>query len=913
MGILIFFIICTFCLSDVFAENWQGIEWEYDGTILTISGNGYIPNMGDANEFPWYDASKNANEIVIENGITGIGMCSLLGSNGKIFIPISVTYIDSFAIDTYTENTKIYYAGTKEMWYTIAGCGYENVDVIYNYDRNIMLDAGNSADISWALNKRGTLTVSGTGDMAFFNEYGNECIPWGNYSEKITEVIIEEGITSVDSLADCINLKSLTIPSTVNSIVSSEFNNTALSSIYISDLSAWCETNFNENSLLSSGADLYIDGTLAIDITVPKSVSYISDKAFRGYSKLKKVYIESENIKIGNYAFAQCTGLTDVYGFEKSSEIGNGIFKECTQLTKVSLPNNASEIPGGMFRNCTSLETVDIPEAVTKISAYAFDGCINLKNAAIPDSVNSLGAGVFRNCESLMDINIPEAVAVIPENAFDGCISLEKVIIPDSITEIKEYAFKSCVGLKTLTLGKGLNKLGKYAFYNCTNLETLNWNAKEISSWGNYERTSFENIGKNTDGTDVIFGDTVETIPAYVFSDGSAFGQSIDKFRIKSITVGENVKSVGNYAFINIGTLEKVNWNAKSAGVGSYIFNSSGITSKGIEFIFGDTVEYVPYQILYGFENSTAPNVTSIVIGKNVKNIGSYAFNRPCCLKTVYWNARQANVGVAIFAADGISNNYTVIFGADVEKIPSGIFDSALICSIVIESNISKIETDTFKNAKIWNITIPKSVVKIEKGAFNCNELRNIYYCGTEAEWNAIEKCEENGSLDTAELYFIADREICFFSGEKVLKKYRVAQNDIRITFEMPKRTGHEFIGWSASPQSSEILYMPGDIIPGGDSDVCLYAIWKKTAYTETIKERENGKDVFLVAPHGIPSGSNIIFICFKNGVVTDIQTAVNYGDVLTFYTNGEYTGVSIMTINGIENLIPLTEVEKIQ
>ena len=48
---------------------------------------------------------------------------------------------------------------------------------------------------------------------------------------------------------------------------------------------------------------------------------------------------------------------------------------------------------------------------------------------------------------------------------------------------------------------------------------------------------------------------------------------------------------------------------------------------------------------------------------------------------------------------------------------------------------------DFFLCEQLWTVTIPASVTKIGESAFQyCDDLHHIYYEGTKAQWNAIEK-----------------------------------------------------------------------------------------------------------------------------------------------------------------------------
>ncbi len=592
------------------------------------------------------------------------------------------------------------------------------------------------------------------------------------------------------------------------------------------------------------------------------------------------------------------------------------------KITSAVISNGITNI--NYMSGCTNLQTITIPETVTSISYCAFKDCTGLTDISLPSGVTKISFSAFENCSSLKNITIPQNMTSIEKNTFKGCTSIAEIVIPDTVTSIGDYAFYGCTGIKNLTLGTKLEQVDKYSFENCTGIENLYWNAVNLCRHRDavpYSKSPFVNIGTSTDGTNVIFGDTVKNIPAYAFAISSTRGQNLDKFKIKSITVGLNVAYVGKDAFININSLEKVLWNAKHCNVETYNFNSSGNGGKGIDFIFGDTAEYVPSYILYGFELSTSPNVKTITIGKNVTAVGSCAFGNLQRTITVYWNARNAEIGTGLFATYSSLLSLTIVFGPDVENIPVetpdnlGMLGNISVRKIVIESNITAIKANTFKNAKLlWHIYIPNSVKTIENGAFDCDELRNVYYCGTENEWNNVEIGKNNGSLKTAEIKFVPDRKICFSTDGNIFKQYNTAQeNEVKIPFDVPKKFRYSFVGWAADEATTTVSYMPGDIIPSGTDDITLYAIWEKSAYTSTKKTTENGKDIFTVTAHGIPLNAKVIFITFKNGAIADVQYKTNTNEAMTFYTENDYSYAAVMSVDKFDSLIPFSCIEKIE
>ncbi|MBQ4154111.1 MAG: leucine-rich repeat protein [Clostridia bacterium] len=66
-----------------------------------------------------------------------------------------------------------------------------------------VITSGSCGDnLSWTLDENGLLVISGTGDMANWN-FWDVSAPWLNYSEQISKVIIEEGVTSIGQNAFC--------------------------------------------------------------------------------------------------------------------------------------------------------------------------------------------------------------------------------------------------------------------------------------------------------------------------------------------------------------------------------------------------------------------------------------------------------------------------------------------------------------------------------------------------------------------------------------------------------------------------------------------------------------------------------------------------------------------------------------
>ena len=434
---------------------------------------------------------------------------------------------------------------------------------------------GKTGDCMWV--KDGTvLTISGNGDM---NDYTSSILPWGT---SITEVIIEEGVTSIGDYAfnrcksltsitipnsvtsigmyafeQCTTLKSITIPDSVTSIGYGAFSNCAsLKSVNITDIAAWCKIKFGDNPLGSASAgELYLNGTLVTDLTIPDSVTSIGGSAFSNCTSLTSVTIPDSVTSIGGSAFYDCKSLTRVDFGDSVKSIGNYAFYNCTKLTSVNLPDSVKSIGEWAFYNCYKLTIITIPDSVTSIGKFAFYSCSNLESITLPfvgssrnasgtaDAVfgyifgytTSSSTGTTRqyySSSSSYYYYIPSSIKsvtitddpTIPYGAFYNCESLTNVNLPDSVTSIGEEAFYNCTGLTSITIPDSVKSIGGWAFDGCTSLKSVN--ITDIAAWCKidfYFSTSNplyyadELYLNGTLVTDLTIPDSVTSISEYAF------------------------------------------------------------------------------------------------------------------------------------------------------------------------------------------------------------------------------------------------------------------------------------------------------------------------------------------------------------------------------------------------------------
>lgn len=139
-------------------------------------------------------------------------------------------------------------------------------------------------------------------------------------------------------------------------------------------------------------------------ISIPSSVTIISEYAFSQCTSLSLVTISDgvETIKSG--AFQACTQLPEITLPDSVTTINDHIFSGCSNLTAVSLSNNIATIPQDAFHDCTSLTAISIPDNVTTVETEAFLNCSGLTTLQLSENIETLGEDVFKNCNHLSRI-----------------------------------------------------------------------------------------------------------------------------------------------------------------------------------------------------------------------------------------------------------------------------------------------------------------------------------------------------------------------------------------------------------------------------------------------------------------------------------------------------------------------------
>lgn len=209
-----------------------------------------------------------------------------------------------------------------------------------------------------------------------------------------------------DALKDNTTITSVTIPANVTEIGSNAFAGcTNLTSVnYAGD---WSNLTIQSgNPAVQDAANVplfdfeFILNNTAVIVTNYKYNGAAADVTIPSRYQGKPV------TTIGHAAFFN-SAVTSVTIPDSVTSISDEAFINCPKLTNISIPNSVTYIGFSAFSSCTSLKSITLPSSLSFISGALFLGCSQLTTIHIPVSVTSIGNNAFADCPSLMTVTYP--------------------------------------------------------------------------------------------------------------------------------------------------------------------------------------------------------------------------------------------------------------------------------------------------------------------------------------------------------------------------------------------------------------------------------------------------------------------------------------------------------------------------
>ena len=420
-----------------------------------------------------------------------------------------------------------------------------------------------------------------------------------------------------------------------------------------------------------------------------------------------------------NNGEATITGLT---------EKGRKLFSEQEQQGELPTFINGiypvTAIADGAFKGESSITYMSISSSIASIGRGIFDGCIEL-NSLIVNSENTTFYAV-NNC--IVETSTKVMIA--------GCKS--SVIPSDgSVTSIGDSAFSGCSGLTSITIPGSVTSIGDSAFSGCSGLTSIYWNATSTNDFA-YDEGVFYNAGVTEEGMAVVFGNNVQKIPAYLFYVSS----SSYRPNIKSVTIGNSVKSIGSGAFYGCSGLTSITIPNSVTSIGNSAFYgcaaltavSFGSSVRTIgDYAFGDCSSLASINIpnsmtsIGDYAFSRCSGLTSVTLGSNVTSIGGAAFLGCSGLTSIVIPNSVQDLGDYVLSQ--CSSLTSVRMGDNITNIGTRVFfDCTSLSSITLPANLTTIGPEAFAYcSSLISIVIPNKVTEINEMAFYfCSSLSSI-------------------------------------------------------------------------------------------------------------------------------------------------------------------------------------------
>ena len=169
-------------------------------------------------------------------------------------------------------------------------------------EETTILYEGVEDNISWTIDSEGVLRVSGTGNMRDFapTHAMRYDVPWGWYWDKVSSVVIEEGITKI-------------------------------------------------------GTNAFMDCKNVTEVTLPKGLTYIGPAAFYACRLIETIAFPEGLEEIASNAFTYCSSLKSVEFPSTLKNIWYGAFSYCSSLESIKLHEGVLSIKTGAFLSCDML------------------------------------------------------------------------------------------------------------------------------------------------------------------------------------------------------------------------------------------------------------------------------------------------------------------------------------------------------------------------------------------------------------------------------------------------------------------------------------------------------------------------------------------------------------------------------
>ena len=716
------FCYCENMTDFLFPEGVETIGVSAFGDCRGLR-NVILPEALTELEYGAFQCCNAIEKITLSDSVKSIAETAFYAcfSLKEINLPASLTRIEAGAFASCESLEKVV---VERDSYAETFCAKAGLPYAYAQAPVVFGSEGGDG-IGWKL-ENGTLMISGTGAMDNYMRMmgGSQqtTAPWDG--QKITQVVVEPGITSIGAFAfwGCEQLKTVVLPDTVTVIGKFAFENCILLR----------EITLPE-SVTEIGKKAFSQCGSLRTITLPASVSTIGEDAFAGCEKLKDVAVVP-----GSYAEQYCVennlpynsgsavpeetpapvpiavekekntcGKDLTWTLEEDGTLrisGTGRMENYVEIRKEPDKNGKTQYGSSApwSDSNSGIARVVIEEGVTYIGSQAFTGCA-MTEVSLPGSLTSIGEGAFEHCEKLTTAALPDSVTEIGMFVFSECTGLTEIRLSASLTSIGAAAFENCTKLAEITLPESVTNAGMYVFHNCTALNTVTLPA------------SLQALGE-------FAFDGCEKLKTVIVPKDSSAEQYCSLRDIEYIYTGSSTEAIPTEAPHGVCGKNLI-WTLDNDGT----LTISGFGKMDdYDAIYSEPDEYGGSFLL----RTTAPwygrTIYRVVVEEGVERIGSYAFYHCEMLRTIH-------LPDTLKAAGSYAFGFTKVVDMDLPDSLTSIgaslfFGCHSLESVKLPAGIKLIPADMFCGCDVLrDIVLPETVQRIDTYAFcYCSSLREI-------------------------------------------------------------------------------------------------------------------------------------------------------------------------------------------
>lgn len=219
------------------------------------------------------------------------------------------------------------------------------------------------------------------------------------------------------------------------------------------------------------GYDLYLNGNLVEDLTIPSSVSEIGERAMQGCQRLKNITIPSHVKTINDKAFNGCYYIETITFEGGSPTIGKDVFGTYNNTYIISKMREPSGAPNGIINECQRRNILCVPAGCKETygTAEGWNTFRYIVEASGPEEAFLDRGNLYRiygdevtlvkgGAHAYWGYYLPETatyqdktypITVIGGEVHDGFSP--DIVIYAGVKQIVEKAFANCTGVHTVT------------------------------------------------------------------------------------------------------------------------------------------------------------------------------------------------------------------------------------------------------------------------------------------------------------------------------------------------------------------------------------------------------------------------------------------------------------------------------